>query len=152
MAARDGIKLLCLEKELTFHSVKVSSSPNSPLLFALVFCGETNRSSLSHMFFKIDVLKSFINFTGKRQCLSLFLTKLQAWAWACTFIKKRLQHRGFSVKFANSLGAPSLTEHLQWLLLNKPRRSLWFICQRDFLVIQHKSTLVVQTCQTCQTC
>ena len=44
--------------------------------------------------------------------------------WACNFIKKRLQHRGFSVKFANFLGTSSLTEHLRWLLLNKPRRSL----------------------------
>ena len=36
MAASDGIKLLCLKKN-TLHSVKVSSSPNLPLLFAIVF-------------------------------------------------------------------------------------------------------------------
>ena len=39
MAAFDVIKLLCLKQKklLTLHSVKVSSSPNSPLLFAIVF-------------------------------------------------------------------------------------------------------------------
>ena len=31
------------------------------------------------MFFKIDVLKTFTNFTGKHQCWSLFLIKLQAY-------------------------------------------------------------------------
>ena len=33
------------------------------------------------------------------------------------FIKKRLQHRCFPVKFAKFLRTPFLTEHLQWLLL-----------------------------------
>ena len=65
MAAFDGIKLLCLKKILTLHSVIVSSSPNLPLLFAIVFWDEKNKSSLSQMFFKTDVLKNFANFTGK---------------------------------------------------------------------------------------
>ena len=65
MAAFDGIKLLCLKKILTLHSVIVSSSPNLPLLFAIAFWGEKNKSSLSQMFFKTDVLKNFANFTGK---------------------------------------------------------------------------------------
>ena len=72
MAAFDQIKLLCLKKILTMESVKVSSSPNSPLLFAIVFWGETNRSSFSAewMFLKISQVS---------QCWSLFLIKLQAW-------------------------------------------------------------------------
>ena len=37
MAAFDPIKLICLKKILTLHSVKVSSSANAPLLFAIVF-------------------------------------------------------------------------------------------------------------------
>ena len=37
MAAFDRIKLLCLKKILTLNSVKVSSSANTPLLFAIVF-------------------------------------------------------------------------------------------------------------------
>ena len=37
----------------------------------------TYESSLSQMFFKIGVLKNFVNFTGKHLCWSLFLIKLQ---------------------------------------------------------------------------
>ena len=51
------------------------------------------------MFFKIGVLKKFAIFTGKRQCWSLFLIKLQA------FMKKRRQHRCFPVNIANFLKA-----------------------------------------------
>ena len=65
MASSDGINLLCFKKD-TLHSVKVSSSPNLPLLFAIVFWGETNKSSFSQMFFKIDVFENFANVTGKR--------------------------------------------------------------------------------------
>ena len=36
MAAFDQIKLFCLKKN-TLHSVKFSSSSNTPLLFAVVF-------------------------------------------------------------------------------------------------------------------
>ena len=50
MAAFDRIKLLCLKKILILHSVKVLSSGNTPLVFAIVFSGEANRSSLSQMF------------------------------------------------------------------------------------------------------
>ena len=39
------------KKILTLHLFEVSSSPNSPLLFVIVFWGETNRSSLSQMKF-----------------------------------------------------------------------------------------------------
>ena len=61
MAAFNGIKLFCLMK-LTLRSVKVLPSPNSPILFDIVFWGETNRSNLSQMFFKVNVLKNFANF------------------------------------------------------------------------------------------
>ena len=53
------------KKILTLHSVKVSSSANTPLLLAIVFRGETYRGSVSQMFLKIDVFKNFANFTGK---------------------------------------------------------------------------------------
>ena len=118
MAPFDHIKLFCVIK-LTLQSVKVSSSSKSSLLFAIVYWCETNRSSLLQMLFKIDVLKNFTYFTGKHLCWSLFLINLQAW--------RRLQHRCFPVKFATFLKTPSFTEDLWWLLLNKPRRSLWFI-------------------------
>ena len=50
------------KKMLTLHSAEVSSSPNSPLIFVTVFCGETNRSSLSQMkFLPAALLKSDSN-------------------------------------------------------------------------------------------
>ena len=35
----------------------------------------------------------------------------------CNFMKKKIQHRFFLVKFAKFLRTPCFTEHLQWLLL-----------------------------------
>ena len=97
MAAFNQIKLFCLIK-LTLRPVKVLSSPNSPILFAVVCWGETNKSNLWQMFFTVDVFKNFANFTGKHQYWSLFLIKLQAW--------RRLQHMWFPVKFAKFLRIP----------------------------------------------
>ena len=51
------------------------------------------------MFFKIIVLKNFVNFTGTHLCWSHFLNEVSG-MMACNFIKKRLQHRPFSEKFA----------------------------------------------------
>ena len=70
-----------IEKIFTLHSVEVLSTPNLPPLFVIVFWGKTNRSSLSQMFFKIDVLKNFANFVGKHHCWSIFLIKLQPLWW-----------------------------------------------------------------------
>ena len=36
---------------------------------------------------------------------------------ACNFVKNRLQHRCFAMKFVKFLITPFLTEHLRWLLL-----------------------------------
>ena len=124
------------------HSVEVSSSPNSPPLFVIVFWGETNSSSLLQMFFKIGVLKNFANFRGKHHCWSifrsscsqvffkvgvlknfttftekhpcgtLFLTKLQAWR------PITLTKRCFPVFIAKFLRTALFIEHhLWWLLL-----------------------------------
>ena len=73
------------------------------------------RSIRSQMFLRIIVLKSFSNYTGKHLCQSLF--NKVAGTQNCNFIKKRLQHRCFSVKFAQLLRKPFLTEHLYWLRL-----------------------------------
>ena len=142
------------------HSMEVSSSPNSPPLIVIVFWCKTNRSSLSQMFFKIGflinsanfigkhqcwsifscsqvffkvgVLKNFTIFTEKHLCRSLFLIKLQAF----NFSKKQLLRRCFPVNIAKFLRTALFTEHPWWLLLNKFRRSLWFIVWRsDALVI-----------------
>ena len=74
-AAFDPIKLLRLRKMIALHSIEVLSSPNLPLLFAIIFWGKTNRSCLSQLFFKIVVLKTFANFKGKHQCWSLVVLK-----------------------------------------------------------------------------
>ena len=58
------------------------------------------------VFCKKGVLKNFANFTGKHLCWSLFLILFQA--STLQLFKKRLQHRGFPVKFAKFL------EHLIW--------------------------------------
>ena len=111
MAAFVRIKLLCFKKN-TLHSVKVMSSANAPLLFTIVFRDETNRSSSSQMFFKIDVQK-FRKFHRKTPVLEESLFNKVAGLKDCNFIKKRLQHRCFPVKFANFLRTPFFTEHLR---------------------------------------
>ena len=61
------------------------------------------------MFHKKAALKKFTIFTGKHLCRSLFdkVAGLQL----CNFIKKRLQHRWFSVKIVKFLRTPK--NHLQ---------------------------------------
>ena len=69
-------KINTFKKILILHSVEVSSGPSLPTLFAIVFWGETNRSGLSQMFFKMGVLKNVVaNFIGKHQCWNIFLIK-----------------------------------------------------------------------------
>ena len=63
----------------------------------------TLRSSRSHMFFKMGVLKNFAKFTRKRlPPESPFLIKLQVWGLQL-FEKKKLWHRYFSVNFSEHL-------------------------------------------------
>ena len=82
------------------------------------------QSSRSQMFFKIGILKTFANFTGKQLCWSLFnkVAGLKAW----NVIKNKLQQRCFSVKFAKFLRTPLFTEHLRWLLLEMERHFTFF--------------------------
>ena len=108
MAAFDWIKMLRLKKILILYSVEVSSSPNLPPLFVIVFWGETNRSSLlkqMQMFFKIDVLKNFANFIGNHQYWSIILIKLQAWRPATLLKKTPTQVFSFEIceSFKNTL-------------------------------------------------
>ena len=65
------------------------------------------------MFFKIRAVKNFANFGRKHLCWSLFLIK---------FIKKRLLHKCFLVKFASFFRTPFFTEHLRWLLLKQTEK------------------------------
>ena len=71
------------------------------------------------MFFKITVLEKFPNLTGKQLCLGVFFNKV-ADPQNRNFIKKRLQHKFFPVKFTKFLRIICFTEQwllLQWLLL-----------------------------------
>ena len=52
----------------------------------------------------------------KNTCFGAFFNKYPGLK-ACNFIKKRLQHRCFPVKFAKLLRTPFFTEHIRWLLL-----------------------------------
>ena len=68
------------------------------------------------MFFKIGVLKNFRKFHRKTPVLELLFNDV-AGPKACNFIKSKLEHRFFPMKFANFLRTPFFTEHLRWLLL-----------------------------------
>ena len=77
---------------------------------------ESLRSSCSEMFFKMGVLKIFENFT-KNTCVGVFLSKVTG-LQACNFIKNKLQHGCFRVKFHKFLKKSFFfTEHLWWLLM-----------------------------------
>ena len=85
------------------------------------------RSSHWRCFWKKAVLKNFVNFTGKHLCWShLSVT----WgSKACNFIKKRLQHRCFPVKFAKLLRTLILKNICKRFLLEVD------ICKRNTLQI-----------------
>ena len=53
----------------------------------------------------------------------------------CNAIKERLKHRCLPGKFAKFLRTHFSTEQFRWLLLNKPKRSLWFIVWRSDAVV-----------------
>ena len=81
---------------ITFYHQLLSSDEYEESFFM-----NTSRSSRLQMFFKIGVLKSFANFTGKHLCWSLFLKNLKT--EGLLLHEKRLQHWCFPVKFANLL-------------------------------------------------
>ena len=68
-------------QEHLFHRTHITSyfrPVNIAKFLRTAFLQNTTRSSRLKMFFKIGVLKSFANFTGKYLCWSLFLKNLQA--------------------------------------------------------------------------
>ena len=69
------------------------------------------------MYFKIDILKNFANFTGKIDMLESLFKKVSG-PQACKFIKKKLQHRCFSVKLAR-FSSTFFTKHFRWLVFTK---------------------------------
>ena len=72
------------------------------------------RSSYQRWSIKMGVLKNAAIFTGKHLCWSLFLIKLQTYAF--NFIKIRRQHRCFPVNIPTFLRTAFFIELLWWLL------------------------------------
>ena len=126
-----------------FHITHITSyfPVNIAKFLRTAFLKNTSRSSRLQMFFKIGVLRSVANFTGKHLCSSLFLKNFQA--GGLQLRKKRLQHSCFPVKFAKSLRTPFLTEHLQWLLLHLRWLLLYFF--KKVLLNSYFATLLWRT-------
>ena len=77
-----------------------------------------NRSSHQEVFCKKDVLRNFVNFTGKHLCHSLFFNRVAAFRPA-TLLKKRLWFTGFAMNFAKFPRTSLLQNTSWWLLLYK---------------------------------
>ena len=86
---------------------------------------ETDKSSRSQLFFKISVLKSFVNFTEKYLYWSLFIIKLRVF-------------KRFLVKSAKFLRTPFLKEYLRLLLLN-PKSILYHDCLSRYIICKERS-------------
>ena len=128
-----------IHQEQLFHRTLIASyfrPVNIAKFLRTAFLKNTSRSNRLHVFFKIGVLKSFTNFTGKHLCWILLLKKLAGWRPA-TLFKKILQHRYFPVKFEKFLRSPFFTEHLRWLLLHL-RYFATFIWRTIFLFSTHR--------------
>ena len=68
-------------QEQLFHRTLITSyfrPVNIAKFLRTAFLQNTSRNSRLQMFFKIGALKSFVNFTGKHLCWSLFLKNLLA--------------------------------------------------------------------------
>ena len=94
-----GFHLKCLWTY--FHDITI--------FVVIIFMDFSNRGSHRRCSAKKGVLENYENFTRKRLCWSLFLTKLQ--------VKKRPQDSCFTVKFAKYLRTPILKNICEWLLL-----------------------------------
>ena len=83
------------------------------------------RSSRQEVFYRKGVFRNFEKFTGKHLCENLLFNKV-AGLRTVTLLKKRFQYKCFSVYCSKFLKAPSITEHLRWLLLKTPVNQLIF--------------------------
>ena len=93
-----------------FISVKQKIKSNYLEIFWI--CFDILKSSHRKCSVKYGLLKNFAKFTGKHLCWSLF-AGLKGW----NFIKKRIQHKCFSVKIAKSLRTPIFKNICEQLLL-----------------------------------
>ena len=73
---------------------------------------------VSEVLYQKDVLKNFAIFTGKRFGWSLFFNIVED-LQTCNFVKKRLQHRYFSVDIVKFIRTPILKKICEWLHLTR---------------------------------
>ena len=89
----------------------------------------------------------FRKFNRKTPVLEFLFNKV-AGLKACNFIKNRLKHRCFPMKFANFLRTPFFREHFRWLLLkimnsNNYLRVLPIFTTRQFHQFFYKNSLTI---------
>ena len=77
------------------------------------------RCSSKYVFLKISQVSQ------ERTCVRVSFNKIVGPKLPCNFIKNRLQHRCFPVKFTNFLRTPFFTEHLRWLPLKIMNSSIY---------------------------
>ena len=114
-----GIKSICKLRQTFFLNLQPPSLFHKNLRFGAAkicsFCGLRKPYLLPPpklMFFKLDVLNIFANFTGKHLYWSLFLIR------PATLWKRDFNAGVFLWNFAEYLRTPFFKEHLRWLLLN----------------------------------
>ena len=128
------------------------------------FLQNISRSSRLQMLFKIGVVKSFANFTGKHLCWSHFLKNLQA--EDLQLYLKSTPAQMFSCEvckiFAKFLRKPFYTEHLRWLRLyffktviqqtfrNLVRRIINFFSSTPRLMYKKLNSFVYKFVVNCQ--
>ena len=91
--------------------------------------------------------KKFRKFHRKALVLDFLFDKVASLK-AYNFIKNRIQHRCFPIKFANFLRTPYFTKHFQWLLLkimnsNNCLRDLPIFVSRFFHQFFYKNSLTI---------
>ena len=102
---KDGCYIVA-KPHLIFTILRYQKEVNKPL------SKKSFRSSHRSSSVKKLVLKNFVNFTEEHLCQILFFDK------ACNFIKKRLHHKSFSVKFVKCLRTTILKNTWKRLLLS----------------------------------
>ena len=103
---KEILKIRCqiyilMMKVIILRKIQAALKTFAPPFFSHLAWTEKTCDNESH---EKETTEAVVNFTRKRLKV-------------CNFIKRRLQHRCFLVKFAKFLRTPFFTEHLRWLLL-----------------------------------
>ena len=99
------------------------------LIMSLTRCVSISRSSRSHIFYKIGVLKNFVKFIGKHLCRGAFLTNWRI--MACNFIKRETLAKVLTCECHEFLR----TTFLQKNLRETASAFLFKFCSIDLLIL-----------------